>query len=83
MNYAALTVDELASRCTFDAEARTYAGEHFRELTDQLEEEWRAQFYADYEEAVDQAAANMLDRELERIAPWYDLTPSSPYWNIG
>ena len=83
MNYAALTVDELAARCAFDAGARAYAGEHFQQLTDQLEEEWREQFYEDYDIAVQQAADAMLTQELERLAPWYDLTPDSPYWRIS
>lgn len=83
MNYAALTVDELVARCSYDPEARAFAGEHFRELTDRLEEEWREQFYADYEIAVEQAAGALLEQHIDRMTPHYDVPAGSDYWRIG
>lgn len=70
MNYAALSIDELAARCAVDAKARQYAGDHFAELVVTLEDEWRDQLAGDpYFEP--------------EPFPWLDDTIPLEWWTIG
>lgn len=83
MNYAALSIDELAALTVTDPGARAYAADNFRRLVVQLEDEWQEQYKEGYDEDVNQAAGAMLAQELERLTPWYDVGPDSEYWRIG
>jgi hypothetical protein len=83
MNYAALSIDELAARCALDADARVYAGQHFGELVIQLEDELRVERDELWEEAVNQAADALLEHAIDRMTPHLDVPAGSPYWRIG
>jgi hypothetical protein len=73
MNYARLSLDELAVRCDAgDLEARAYAGEHLRGLMLQLEEQLREEL------TYDSYGYEIPDEILV-----FTLLESSPYWRIG